>query len=201
MKGLGKKQKEVLIGLVLGDGYLQATGEKNARLRLEHSIKQKLYLDWKYEVLKNFMQSSPKQLERFNPIWQQRYVYYRCQSHASPYFGKMRRLFYQGNQKVIPENIRSLLKAPLSLAVWYMDDGNFYQRDKTAEIYMPPYTIEDINRLLEAIKINYGLIPKIKIKKKKYPVLSFDVRQTQQLIEIVKPYIIPSMQYKIFSTP
>src|SRR3990167_10343837 len=118
MKGLGKKQREVLIGLVLGDGFLQATGKTNARLRLEHSAKQKSYLEWKYEVLKNFMQAPPKHIERVNPVWQRTYEYYRCQTHASPYLGKLRRLFYNGNRKVIPENIQSLLKAPQSLAVW-----------------------------------------------------------------------------------
>src|SRR3989338_6002614 len=117
MKSLGKKQKEVLIGLILGDGFLQATGKRNARLRLEHSSKQKSYLDWKVEVFKNFMQSEPKRMDRFHPTWRKTYSYYRCQSHATPVFGKFRRLFYRDNRKVIPKNIQSLLKAPQTLAV------------------------------------------------------------------------------------
>lgn len=201
MRGLGKKQREVLIGLVLGDGFLQATGKKNARLRLEHSAKQKSYLEWKYEVLKNFMQSPPKYIERFNPVWQRVYKYYRCQTHATPYLGKLRRLFYEENQKVIPSNIQLLLKSPLSLAVWYMDDGNLYHRDKMAEIYLPCYPNENVQRLAKTLEANFGLQPKIKIKKKKYPVFSFDVLQTKRLVEIVRPHIVPSLKYKIFSTP
>ena len=201
MKGLGKKQREVLIGLVLGDGFLQATGKKNARLRLEHSAKQKSYLEWKYEVLKNFMQAPPKYIKRFNPVWQRAYEYYRCQTHATPYLGKLKRLFYDGNRKVIPENIQSLLKAPQSLAVWYMDDGNLYHRDKTAEIYLPIYQNVELQRLVATLKANFGLEPKIKIKKKKYPVFGFDVQQTKQLVEIVRPYVVPSLKYKIFPTP
>lgn len=201
MKGLGKKQKEILIGSVLGDGFLQATGKKNARLRLEHSTKQKFYIEWKHEVLKNFMQAPPKRIERFNPVWQRTYVYYRCQTHATPYLGKLRRLFYDGNRKVIPGNIQSLLKAPQSLAVWYMDDGSLYLRDKMAEIYLPAYNEQDLQRLKDALNVNFDLQPKIKIKKKKYSILSFNVLQTKRLIEITRSYILPGFGYKIFPTP
>ena len=38
---LSLTQKQILYGTILGDGYLQKTGEKNARLRLEHGEKQK----------------------------------------------------------------------------------------------------------------------------------------------------------------
>lgn len=201
MKGLGKKQKEILIGLILGDGFLQTTGKNNARLRLEHSAKQKSYIEWKYEVLKNFMQAPPKYLKRHNPVWQRTYFYYRCQTHATPYLGKLRRSFYDGNRKRVPLNIGSLLKSPQSLAVWYMDDGSYYHRDKMAEIYLSCYSIEEVQRLAGVLEANFGLKPKIKIKKKKYTVFSFDVLQTKRLIEIVKPHIIPSLEYKIFSAP
>lgn len=201
MNGLGKKQREVLIGLVLGDGYLQATGRRNARLRLEQGAKQKAYLEWKYAVLRNFMQALPTRLQRTNPVWHRTYIYYRCQTHATPYLGKLRRLFYRDSGKMIPDNIQTLLKSPQSLAVWYMDDGNLYHRDMMAEIYLPCYAQAEVQRLVEALQINFRLYPTIKIKKSKYPTLSFDVTQTERLVEIVRPYIVPSMQYKISSTP
>jgi hypothetical protein len=60
---VSKKQREILIGTILGDGYLQKTGKRNARLKLEHSEKQKDYIFWKYEELKNLMQDRPKRIE------------------------------------------------------------------------------------------------------------------------------------------
>lgn len=78
---LNNFQRLLLIGILMGDGLLQKTGRSNARLRLEHSIKQKDYIFWKYEMLKNIMQSKPVFIKRFNPIWKKTYSYYRCQSY------------------------------------------------------------------------------------------------------------------------
>src|SRR3990167_10219321 len=47
--GMTNKQKSVILGSILGDGFLQQTGKNNARLRLEHGLKQKEYLIWKYK--------------------------------------------------------------------------------------------------------------------------------------------------------
>lgn len=201
MRGMAKRQREVVIGCVMGDAYVQATGKRNARLRLEQGEKQKAYLQWKYEVLRNFMQAPPVFLKRTNPQWPREYGYYRCQTHASPHFGKLRRWFYRDGRKIVPDNIVTLLKAPQSLAVWYMDDGSLSHRDMMAEIYLSKYTKAELLNLLGALRANFALMPRVKIKKAKYPCLSFDVEQTQRLIQIVQPHIIPSMQYKITSTP
>lgn len=200
--GLLKKQRESIIGMILGDAYLQPTGKRNARLRLEHSTKQKDYIFWKYELLKNFMQSKPKLYKRYNPRWKKEYYYYRCQTHSSPIFGRLRKRFYQNSRKTIPENIEVLLKSPLTLAIWVMDDGYLYKRDKHLFIYLPPYTEEEISRLREALKKNFGLESKYGEKKKgKERFLWFDKRNTQHLIEIIKPHLIPSFKEKLLLTP
>lgn len=195
--GFNKRQKEIVIGMILGDAFIQATGKNNARLRLEHSSKQKDYIFWKYNELKNMMQSAPKLLKRYNPIWKTTYHYYRCQSLSSPEFGKLRRLFYEDGKKIIPEDIVSILKNPISLAVWYMDDGYLYQRDRSAYIYLSLFQDEEINRLRSALESNFSLKPTILVKKQKYRCLYFNVDEAKKLISLIKPYIIPSLQYKL----
>lgn len=199
--GLTKRQRQLLIGMVLGDAYLQATGKKNARLRLEHSLKQKDYIFWKYAELKDMMQSQPKLLRRYNPVWKKSYSYYRCQSLSSPEFGRLREQFYKDGRKMIPSELSSILKDALSLAIWYMDDGYLYHRDKSAYIYLYPYSQEEIKRLSAALKENYGLSPNILVKKEKYPCLYFNTDQTKRLFTLIKPYIIPSLQYKLLLAP
>ena len=187
---ISKKQRDIIIGIILGDGFIKKTGKRNARLRIEHSIKQKDYIFWKYEQLKNLMQSRPRLVERYNPISKKTYKYYRCQSHSSPIFGKYRRLFYKDSRKAIPDNIDSLLKSPLSLAVWYGDDGCYCPKDKSAWIYLPKYPPEEIEKLRQAILNNFWLNPKI-IKKKDCPCFYFTAEETEKLFSIIKQYIPP----------
>ena len=72
---LTKQQTNVLIGTILGDGFLQKTGEKNARLRLEHSQKQKDYVLWKGNIFGRLFQVKPNYLERVHPKSKETYKY------------------------------------------------------------------------------------------------------------------------------
>ena len=194
---MDKIQKAIVIGTILGDGFLQKTGKNNARLRLEHSLKQRDYLLWKCKTLNNFFQKKPEILTRNNLKFGKSYQYIRNQSYSGLEFGRLHQLFYVDGKRVIPDKISKLLKDPMSLAVWFMDDGYFYQRDKVAYIYLPRLDSNSINNLLFALKLNYGLSPQLKIKKRGEYVFNFSVKDTAKLIQIIKPYIIKSMSYKL----
>ena len=58
---LSKRQKEILIGLILGDGHLEKLYTPTlGRLKIEHSYKQKDYVDWIYNEFRNWVRSKPK---------------------------------------------------------------------------------------------------------------------------------------------
>lgn len=196
-----KQQQAVVIGSLLGDSFLQKTGKNNARLRLEHSLKQKEYLLWKCKILSNFFQNKPVILERKNSVFGKTYQYIRNQSYSGLELGKLHKLFYKDNVKVIPNNISKLMTDPLSIAVWFMDDGYYYQRDKIAYIYLPKYDAESITNLLDVLKNNFNLVPVLRIKKRGEYVFTFSVEQTQNLMKLIKPFIIASMQYKLSLDP
>lgn len=196
-----ERERNIVIGCVLGDGFLQATGKRNARLRLEHSLKQKAYIEWKWDELKRYMQDRPKRLDRFNPVWKKQYQYLRCQSHSSPQFGKLRELFYGSTGKKIPETIAKLLRAPLTLAVWFMDDGYYYGRDRTAYLYLSPLATSDIQWLLDALASNFNLHPKVERKKTGALNLKFSAAETKLLLNLIAPHVISSMRYKIGEEP
>ena len=182
--------------MILGDAYLQKTGKQNARLRLEHGASQEEYLLWKVSILNKYFQSKIQFLERTNPIWRKTYKYVRIQSTSSPEFGKLQRSFYKESQKVIPETIKTIFKNPLSLAIWFMDDGYYYPRDKMSYIYIPNFDKKSMFYLVDVLKNNFNLLPILKHKKKGF-VLIFNVSETQKLVTLIKKFIIPSMRYKI----
>jgi len=197
---MNERERSIVVGCVLGDGFLQMTGIRNARLRLEHSAKQRSYIAWKWAELKRYVQDRPKRMTRYNPIWRNTYLYYRCQSHSSPQFGKLCAQFYTDHHKRIPVSINKLL-TPLACAVWYMDDGYYYRRDRTAYIYLSHLSQQDIMRLTQALREKFNLSPRLEKKKTGALNFKFPVAETRKLIHIIAPHVISSMRYKIGGEP
>jgi len=193
-------QKQILYGIILGDGYLQKTGKKNARLRLEHGENQKEYLFWKVNQFKKLFQGKPKYIERIHPKTRKRYRYWRYQSQSTPYLGKLRRIFYPQGKKKIPKDLNRYL-SPRTLAVWYMDDGYFCQRDKSSYLYLGKVTQREAEIVSQTISDLFSLSNKILDKKRKGYVIYFSPRITRRLKKLIKKYMIPQFDYKLPSDP
>ena len=194
---LNKEQKSILVGLILGDAYLQKTGDRNARLRLEHGAKQKDYLLWKISKFPKLFQGKPKYLERVHPISKKTYCYWRHQSNATPELGAWRRIFYVDGKKQIPRDLKNYLKNYLSLAVWYMDDGYYYGRDKVSYLYLGRVSKQEAETASGAIKENFGLNSRVLDKKNKGFVIYFSPAETIELHRKIKQFILPMFSYKL----
>lgn len=194
---LSREQKSILFGIILGDGYLQKTGRKNSRLRLEHGKNQKEYLLWKVRKLERLFQGKPKYLERIHPISKRKYCYWRHQSQSTPYLGILRNVFYPDGKKKIPTNLSKYL-TPLALAVWYMDDGYYYLRDKCSYLYLGNISKEEAEIVAKVLVEKFKLLPRVKQKKKGYAIY-FSPEETNKLKKIIKNYIIPQLNYKLSS--
>jgi recombination protein RecA len=194
---LTKRQTALLIGTILGDAFLQKTGKHNARLRFEHSAAQKEYIVWKASVFGRLFSSKPKYLERKHPKTGAVYKYYRHQSESTPIFGEWHKVFYVNGGKKIPKNIETLLKNPLSLAVWYMDDGYYYAKDRNSYIYLGRVTRNEAEKAAQAISNNFNIIPRVYDKKKKGFALFFSVAETKKLLRVVGPHCIKLFAYKL----
>lgn len=190
-------QKAILVGMTLGDAFLQPTGRNNARIRLEHSVRQYDYLMWKSSFFPECFRGKPTTMDRFNPKYGKTYSYCRLQSVTSPEIGDFRKIFYDDSgKKVIPRNIGDILVDPLSLAVWFMDDGYYYKKDKMSYIYLANHTNNEFGFLVACLAQNFDLYPKLKHKKLGWCFL-FSVEQTQRLVNLIKKFVPDCMKYKI----
>jgi len=194
---LTKRQTAILIGTILGDGFLQKTGAKNARLRFEHGDKQKEYLLWKANQFPRLFQRKPSYLERKHPKNESVYAYWRHQSNTTPELGKWRALFYPAGKKRIPNTLEELLTDALALAVWYMDDGYYYARDKVSYLYLGRVSLEEAKIAQGAIEKNFGVASRVYDKKKKGFALYFPPTETVQLHEIIREHMLPIFDYKL----
>lgn len=198
---LTRNQKAILVGTLLGDGSLQKTGAKNARLRLEHGAKQKDYLLWKMRAFPHLFQGKPSHLFREHPKSNATYEYWRAQSNATPALGAWRTLFYPDGKKQIPENLAEML-TELGLAVWYMDDGYFYPKDKNSYLYLGRVSKEEAEIARSAVEKNFDLVPRIYDKKTKGFALYFSPSETRKLHDLIRQdFVLPLFAYKLSDIP
>ena len=176
-------QEEILIGSLLGDAYITARGQ----IQFEQSVHQKEYLFWKHQELSSISYKNISIVKRFDKRYKHENISYRFWTRQ--YFISWREKFYFKSKKLVPKNIQL---TPLSLAVWYMDDGCF--SDNKCIIATDGFSQEDIsflqNLLLEKFNIKTSVKNESKIMIKKESFNTF--------FSIISPHIILSMRYKIF---
>ena len=186
-------QRGVLIGSILGDGSLEPNWSKtNYRLRLGQSVKQKDYLFWKYEILKDIVLSKPK----YNKIGNS--IFFGTISHSE--ISELAKLFYRGRRKVIPENISEFIVSPMVMAVWFMDDGNAIIRNgKTYGYHLntQSYTQEENERISCIFKNTHGIENLLEINHGKYRLRIMQKPSRDKFRRMIEDYVIPSMKYKL----
>ncbi len=183
--------KDTLIGTLLGDGYLEPHG-KGVRLQVIHAARFKAYVEWKHQEFAE-MKPSPLHYQA-----NRGYPYWRFVTRCHPNLAELRDPFYEGRRKRVPETIESLLTSPKSLAVWLMDDGSCDRRQGSIKLEMQCFTIEELERLQQTLWNNFGLDTSIhKSTARKAHWLYFTVGEAQKLCQLVEPYILSVMRYKL----
>lgn len=181
-------QKHLLLGTLLGDGCLILNkSEKTARLQVRQQVKHKEFVDWKYSYFQELVSLSPK-IDVHNNSW-----YFRTKS--SIHLKQWHDTFYLHKKKIVPTNIKQLLTHPISLAVWFMDDGNGYSHYRGLRISTYGFTQSEQYLLKDCFK-TFGIKINVIQDKKGYQVL-IPVQSAVQFKHLIEPYIVPCMKYKL----
>lgn len=99
--------------------------------------------------------------------------------------------FYLNKRKIIPPNLE--LNEQI-LAVWYMDDGSLC--DKSYYLNTQQFPEQEQLLLSRLLLRGFGLTAK-RDKDKRYYRLRFNVKESKKFVDLIRPYIIPSMAYKV----
>lgn len=189
----------LIIGSLLGDSHLEKRGKGiGTRVILEQSNKNVEYLMWFHQYL-----SSRGYCRKEKPVLHKRIreqgqvvYHYRINSYTFTSFNWLREMFYKENgKKIIPLTIKEYL-SPFALAIWFMDDGS--KLGKGAKIATNGYELSELKSIIIILKEKYnleasyhkGAVNKghtIYIRKKSMPIF----------VDLVKPYMLPSMLYKL----
>ena len=106
---------------------------------------------------------------------------------------------YHNHKKTITKKMIDYLN-PISLALWYMDDGNL--KHKESKIHKPSimistcgFTLEENNLLIHMLKNKFGIDCNLR-KDKKYWSIYITVSGTYKFLKLVTQYMPKSMRYK-----
>ena len=184
---LNQFQKSIITGTVLGDGYLRIVpGRQNAFLEINHALSQREYVMWKYDALEGIRAGAPT-VRKGNGTRSA----IRFHTRQSEEITAIHSRFYPNGTKVIPSDLKL---DSVMLSVWFMDDGSRC-RESDAYINTQQFDTESQMILLKAL-YELGLEATLN-KDKKYLRIRFLKKSIPRLYTLIRPHIIPSMNYKI----
>ncbi|HKN92365.1 MAG TPA: recombinase RecA [Acidimicrobiia bacterium] len=192
-------QWEAVLGMLMGGGALSSNKPGHAaRLRWGHGAKQAEYGEWKASLFGN--------LTVCRSANQKGAVFFDV--NASAELAELRRAVYVGGKKVLSHDYLKRL-SPLSLALWYMDDGGFTVRSKglqqrteggsgRAEICVQAFSTGSRERLRDYLADTWGIDTKLTCRGSRgMAVLQFPTAETAKFHALIAPFIHPSMEYKL----
>lgn len=153
-------------------------------------------MEWKESFLKT-LTTGIKQATHYHRIRQKNYTTLTIRSSNHSYFTRLRKVFYPYGKKLIRRKLLNKL-TPIGLATWFMDDGTTGVNNRNyPQLFISTcsYSLEENQIIKDYFLENLGI--DIKIHGGKYPRLYFNKPNAIKLIQIIKPYIIPSMEYKL----
>ena len=180
-----KRQLEILVGCLLGDGYIHPRGQ----IQIAQSSKQLPYLLWKYGELESLAYGLPSKVQRFDQRY--RKIYSQHRFWLRQFFRSWRDIFYPKGKKIFPVKFAKYLTS-LSLAVWYMDDGNFSE-GRNVKIATDGFDWNSREELKNILLSKFSL----KSTLHKNGKLRISNESLERFFEIIKPHIHSSMEYKI----
>ena len=188
------REKAILIGILLGDGniYKKENSTKNAIFSTSHSSNQKLYSIHIATVLMRLGArlhfSHSKTPDKRNNKYYESYI---VRLKPSKFFNNLYNIFYKNGIKTIPDYIYNYYTSE-SLAYQYMDDGS--KICGTYKIATNCFSISELQ------KFQYFLLTKFNLKTTLHKDNGIYIRKESANIfkELVSPYIIDSMKYKLY---
>jgi len=201
-----KKEKEIILACSLGDGYIYCNEEKHsAALKITHSENQVDYLKWKTSLIQDLTGFTTGESVYINKNK------YGFKAYTKAFYGYKKLRIYRkwlyNNKTKTVKKILQYLSSPLSLAIWFMDDGSIMKRKKKHKdgsiYYLKPsmelcthsFPNKDQQVILNWLKTTYNIdgytVKKFSKKQNKhYYMLNFNVQNTKKIYNLIYEYII-----------
>jgi hypothetical protein len=196
-------QREVILGLMLGDGHLETLDNgRTYKLCVEQSKERHAeYLFHLFEIFSNITsQKTPVEKKKKK---NKNTLFFRTRAHPGLRF--YANLFYKDRQKVIPKNIHRFLTDRV-LAYWYMDDGALKGMNRSGKrFHTEGFSYEEVLVLRDAL-IQLGIESTVQKQNrtvgqilKTYYIIYITAKGDKIFTEKIKPYVLHCMYYKLLN--
>lgn len=201
---LSKETESIILGSLLGDGSLAINPKyKNARFSFRHSIKQKEYFFWKVNKLKEICGNSCFWLQGSNKKpdgWGT--AKYRFQSQALFVLTNLYHLTHKGVKGTKVRITRKWLNrlSPLSLAIWWQDDGSLVSDSRQGVLCTDGFSLKEVGKIIHYLKNVWKISARLGRvgMTDRYRIWIRSTEELQKFLKIIIPHVFAkSMLYKI----
>ena len=194
---LTPRQREIVVGLLLGDGHLETQNAgRTFRLKVEHGPAQEEYVKWLFTEFAEWVRADSP----YRKVAKDGRVSFGFTTYSHGAFRFYGQQFYsETRKKIIPRHIVKLL-TPLSLAVWYMDDGSKKsKRHLTYNIHTLGFTKLELQNMCVVLQEKFGIETRLHSQKQQYWRIYIPSNSAASFKELIMNHIkeIPSMMYKL----
>ena len=201
---LSKNVRDIILGSLLGDGSLAVNPKyKNPRFSFRHSTKQKEYFFWKVGMLREisgescyWLQGSKKKPDGWGT------AKYRFQSKALSCLTEIYNLTHKRVSGTKVHVTRTWLNqlSPLSLAIWWQDDGSLVSDSRQGVICTDGFSLKEVEIIHQYFKKVLSIETKIGqiSSQDKYRIWIRSSEELKKFLRIIIPHVfVKSMLYKI----
>jgi hypothetical protein len=183
-------QYQVILGKLLGDGYL-AIVKNTAALHYGHRIEDKEYVEW---TSRGLGQLSNTRVDESVSGYGSKML--KGSSIGSSFVKTQFKCFYEKETKQVPFWVKDEL-TPIAIAFWYMDDGSLShsqgQEDRAA-FATCGFSKESCGVLIDGL-LKFGI--ESQVADYEYNRIVLNSKNAEKLFLLVAPYIPPCMQRKL----
>lgn len=188
------EQLEVIHGSLLGDGCLRRSGlwsvnfTKGQSRQDNDGVDKSSYLDWHFVILKPISNKvySGKSILKGKTFYNYTFV-----THTDETWFQLDQKWYvydypnRTRTKVVPAD---LILTPLTVCVWFMDDGSLDAKNRNAVFCINGFTDEECEFLVDRLDKDVGIKSHV-IHKRNQPLIYVGTGEHKKLIDLIRPHV------------
>lgn len=195
---LSNIQRNILVGTLLGDAYLEPRGKApNYRYIFSQKKAQQVYVEHIYNHFEAWCSKGPAisktGVNKDGEITES--YYFKTCTHSSLTF-YANQFYNLDGKKIVPKLLHKWL-TPMALAYWFMDDGSI-SRNLGYNLNTQNFSLYEQEILADALGRKYNLEVNIHKDRSNYR-LYITSKSKDSFTDIIKPFILPSFEYKLIA--